>query len=293
MIYTLENDYLKIGVTTWGAQLCSVVRKCDGVEHMWQADKSVWGYHAPILFPYTGKLVGGRMVAKDQSYEGGQHGFARLMEHTLVRQTEDQIVLKLTDSHETLGKWPYRFCLRSTFTLEGDSVRHTLTVENRDAEVMPFGIGYHPAFAIPFDDRHTSADYAFRFDTVQSPMCIDCLPDGLVNGKCYYYASNIREIPLTEQLFANDSYCMAGLTAKTLGIYEKDTGRGVECSLEGFPYTLIWSKPNWPTPFVCIEPWMSLPGVAGGSQHWDDRSAAAVLEPGQSWSVELKTRFVR
>ena len=34
MDYTLENEYLKVTVTTFGAQVKSVIRKCDGVEHM-------------------------------------------------------------------------------------------------------------------------------------------------------------------------------------------------------------------------------------------------------------------
>ena len=41
--FTIENEYLKVTVTTWGAQVKSVIRKCDNVEHIWQADKSVWG----------------------------------------------------------------------------------------------------------------------------------------------------------------------------------------------------------------------------------------------------------
>ena len=59
--FTIENEYLKLTVTTWGAQVKSVVRKCDGVEHIWQADKAVWGYHAPILFPHAGKVVDGKI----------------------------------------------------------------------------------------------------------------------------------------------------------------------------------------------------------------------------------------
>ena len=42
MEYILENEQLKVTVTTWGAQVKSVIRKEDGVEHIWQADKSVW-----------------------------------------------------------------------------------------------------------------------------------------------------------------------------------------------------------------------------------------------------------
>ena len=146
--FTIENEYLKLTVTTWGAQVKSVIRKCDGVEHIWQADKAVWGYHAPILFPHCGKVVDGKIEAKGQIYESTQHGFARLMEHDFVDQTEDTIVLELCSNEQTLKNFPYEFRLVSTFTLEGDTVHHTLTVENLDAEKLPFGIGYHPAFTI-------------------------------------------------------------------------------------------------------------------------------------------------
>ena len=36
MDFVLENDYLKVTVTSKGAQVASVLRKIDGVEHMWQ-----------------------------------------------------------------------------------------------------------------------------------------------------------------------------------------------------------------------------------------------------------------
>ena len=120
MEYIIENEYLKVTVTTWGAQVKSVIRKCDGVEHIWQADKSVWGYHAPILFPHCGKLVDGKLEAKGKVYESSQHGFARGMEHELVAKNKDTLVLQLAHSPETLAKWPWKFRLMSAFTLEGD-----------------------------------------------------------------------------------------------------------------------------------------------------------------------------
>ena len=105
--FTVENEYLKLTVTTWGAQVKSVVRKCDGVEHIWQADPEVWGYHAPILVPHAGKVVDGKIEAKGKVYESGQHGFARLMEHDFVEQSADTIVLELCSNEETLAKFPY------------------------------------------------------------------------------------------------------------------------------------------------------------------------------------------
>lgn len=292
MDYSIENEYLKVTVTTWGAQVKSVVRKCDGVEHMWQADKSVWGYHAPILFPHAGKVVGGIIHAKGKDYPSGQHGFARLMEHDFVEKNKDTIVLELCSSPATLEKFPYEFRLVSAFTLENDTLHHTLTVENLDSEVLPFGIGYHPAFAIPFDDKHTAEDYELRFSDMESPLCLTCQPDGLVQGKCYYLGSNIASIPIDERLFANDSHCMTNLVSSTLGIYERDTGRAVICDIADFPYTLIWSKPGTPK-FVCIEPWHSLPSPRKSTTDWNRKPAAAILAPGEAWSTTLSTRFAR
>ena len=292
MEYTIENEYLKLTVTTWGAQVKSVVRKCDNVEHIWQADKAVWGYHAPILFPHAGKVVDGKIIAKGKTYESGQHGFARLMEHDFVEQSRDTIVLELCSSEETLAKFPYEFRLISTFTLEGDTVHHTLTVENLDEEELPFGIGYHPAFTVPFDDKHVATDYELRFSEMESPICINNLPHGLMHGNLYYLGSNIQSIPVDERLFANDSHCMVGLKSQTLGLYEKGTGRGVVCNISEFPYTLIWSKPGMPK-FVCIEPWHSLPSPENGTSNWNEKPAAAVLQPNEAWSCTLSTSFVR
>ena len=292
MEYTIENEYLKLTVTTWGAQVKSVVRKCDGVEHIWNADKSVWGYHAPILFPHTGKVVDGIIEAKGGRYESTQHGIARAMEHELTAMTEDTIVMELRSSPETLERFPYEFALVSTFTLENDTLHHTLTVENWDEEELPFGIGYHPAFTVPFDDKHVATDYELRFSEMESPLCIGCLPKGLVHGDCYYLGSNIRSIPIDEQLFANDSHCMTNLRSGTIGIYEKGTGRAVVCDIREFPYTLIWSKPGMPK-FVCIAPWQSLPSPENGTTNWNEKPAAAILNPGESWSTTLSTSFVR
>lgn len=292
MEFVIENAYLKVAVTTKGAQVKSVVRKCDGVEHIWQADPAVWGYHAPILFPYAGKVQDGIITIDGKTYDGSrQHGFARNLEHTPVFCGENTIVLELTETEETLALWPFAFRLVSTFTLDGDTLHHTLTVENHGEGDMPFGIGYHPAFAVPFDEKHTYEDYQLRFDSVESPICLKT-ENGLISEKHYCLGKNIQAIDVDEHLFDNDSHCMTGLSSHTLGLYEKDTGRGVVCSIRAFPYVLIWSKPGVPH-FVCIEPWNSLPSPVDGGTEWAEKPAAAILAPGQSWSTTLTISFVR
>ena len=87
--------------------------------------------------------------------------------------------------------------------------------------------------------------------------------------------------------------CMAGLRTKTIGIYEKGTGRKITCNVEGYPYALIWSAPAKPVRFVCIEPWHSLPAAETDPQQWSQRAAAACLAPGESWETTLSTTFER
>ena len=293
MRYSIENDTLRLTVDTHGAEAVSVIHKPTGAELLWSGDPSVWGRHAPILFPYTGKLTGGKMIAKGVEYAGGQHGFARDVEHAMTRHTADTLEFELHANPETLPKWPYAFVLRSTFVLDGETIHHTLTVENPVEEQLRFGIGYHPAFNIPFDAQHTTTDYEFRFDQPESPVILDARPNGLLSGKCYYQWKNQQAIQLTDDLFANDSFCMAGLRTKTIGIYEKGTGRKITCNVEGYPYALIWSAPAKPVRFVCIEPWHSLPAAETDPQQWSQRAAAACLAPGESWETTLSTTFER
>ncbi len=293
MEYVLENESLRLTVDARGAEAVSLISRAIGDELLWCGDGAVWGRHAPILFPYTGKLPGGALKAKGGTYAGGQHGFARDMTHSLVWKTEDLLILELRADGKTRALWPYDFVLRSIFRLEGKTVHHTLLVENPSEEKLQFGIGFHPAFAVPFDAAHRPEDYVFRFDQPESPLCVSALPDGLLNGSSYYLAANTREIPLTADLFDHDSHCMVNLKSRRLGIVEKDTGRNVTCSIEGFPYCLIWSKPTRPYRFVCIEPWHSLTGEAGASQDWESRPAAAILARGQTWQTTLSTTFDR
>jgi aldose 1-epimerase len=287
----IENDRIKVAVADHGAELCGIYDKKRGHEVVWQADPKYWNRHAPVLFPFVGKVCGGQYRYKGVSYPMGQHGFAREKNHAFLDRTEDTLRFVLTDDAETMTRWPYKFRLISSFRLEKDTVYHTLTVENQDTEPMPFGVGYHPAFAVPFDAGHTFADYVLRFSEMESPLCVSCLPHGLVTNQLYSLGSNLKEIPVDESLFANDSHCMLNLRSQTLGLYEKDTGRAVICDISQFPYTLLWSKAGKPH-FVCIEPWMSLPSPEGGSRDWSEKPAAYILRPGQSQSITLPMRFV-
>ena len=84
-MHTLENEFLKVSVADAGAELSSVIDKESGLERVHDANPEVWNRHAPILFPFVGKVVGGVYRIGNEEYEmKTQHGFARDMEFDVV-----------------------------------------------------------------------------------------------------------------------------------------------------------------------------------------------------------------
>lgn len=293
MEFVLENEFLRATVESHGAELVSVVNKQTGAQMLWQADPAVWDRHAPVLFPYCGRLKDGAFTHKGVRYEGGGHGFARDMEHTLRQQSADSVTLCLEANALTMQRFPFAFQFITTYSLEGNTVCHRVEVINDSDEVMPFGLGFHPGFNCPFEEGRATQDYVLRFDVPQSPVVVETgEKDGLVTGQRRQLFVNQTDIPLTDTLFDHDSICMTDLTAHTLSLVEKDSGRSVDVEITGFPYVLIWSKAG-PVKFVCIEPWHSLPDARDASGEWSEKPAAARLNPGQRFATTLKMRFAR
>ena len=74
MIYTLENDSLKVQVNSHGGELWSIQTK-DGAEYLWQGDETYWKDRALNLFPYIARLTEGKYMLDGKTYEMPIHGF--------------------------------------------------------------------------------------------------------------------------------------------------------------------------------------------------------------------------
>ncbi len=58
--HVIENEYLRATVADAGAELISVREKASGAERIWTGDPAVWNRHAPLLFPFVGKVIDGQ-----------------------------------------------------------------------------------------------------------------------------------------------------------------------------------------------------------------------------------------
>lgn len=100
-IWSLENSELILEVSDAGAELSRIYDKKKKREVLWNADAKYWGRHAPLLFPFVGKLNGGVYHYEGKEYAMSAHGFARDSAFTLVEQSSTTVTHCLKASEAT------------------------------------------------------------------------------------------------------------------------------------------------------------------------------------------------
>ena len=85
---TLSNSVLTVQIAEHGAELQSI--KKDGKEYLWQGDAKFWGRRSPVLFPIVGRVWNNKYRHAGNTYEIGQHGFARDMNFKLTYKEEQR-----------------------------------------------------------------------------------------------------------------------------------------------------------------------------------------------------------
>ena len=60
MLYTIENEQIRVEISDRGAEIMSIVGKKSGHEYLWQGDAKYWASRATVLFPICGRLTEGK-----------------------------------------------------------------------------------------------------------------------------------------------------------------------------------------------------------------------------------------
>ena len=291
MLHTIQNECLSVTVDELGAQLWSI-RTTDGTEVLWQGDARYWADRALTIFPYVARLWQGQYEMDGQTYRMPIHGFAPGSVFATAEKTDTKLALVLTDSEETLAQYPRRFALRMIYALEGDMLSVTHEVENRDERSMYFGLGGHPGFNVPLEAGRAFEDYRLRFGKKCKPVRVGFSPDCFVNGEDTPFA--LEEgciLPLAHDLFDSDAIVLAGMS-REVTLEAPGSRRSVTVAYPDMPYLGIWHWPKTDAPYVCIEPWASLPARHGQRTVFEQQEDLIRLEPGKTyrsrWTVQIR-----
>lgn len=250
----LENNDLRVSIHPKGAELTSIYHKPSGIEHLWQADPTVWSWHAPNLFPVVGGCLHNQLLIEGESYPIERHGFARQSTFETAESTASHAIFSLRSNASTRVHFPYEFEFQLLYELTGPRLTVTYRVVNRDDKTVYFSVGAHPAFAVPFHVNEHYEDYFIEFDRPE-PLTTHLLSSaGYFTGETEVIPTDGRRLPLTKHVFDRDALVFKDLLSRRVVIRSDKHEHSVAVEYPAFPYLGLWAKPG--APFVCIEPWL-------------------------------------
>ena len=304
MIYTLKNSEMEVQVSSKGGELVSL-RDADQTEYIWIGDARYWKRHAPQLFPCIGRLTNNQYKMDGALHEMGQHGFLRDYELTKVEREEQDIVLdgvadpagaaslhlQLTSDASTRQLYDRDWTVDIFYRLCGKTLSVKFQVRNRDVRTMRFGYGIHPGFNVPLNPALRFEDYRLDFHETSTPKQMELTERYTISGGMHDYAlEEGRYLPLQHSLFDHDAIILKDMPhTVTLGS-QKDEKK-VTVTFPDMPYLGIWHAPETDAPFVCIEPWSSLPSTDGVIDEFETKPDFITVEPEEtytnSWSISI------
>lgn len=263
-----------------GAEVISVINNI-GVEFMWQANPQIWPRTAPVLFPIVGKLCNNQYHINEQTYQLGQHGFARDLMFNVISHNNDKAVFELTHTNETLKIYPFKFTFQITYTLNQNNLNCQYVVCNLSPTPMPFNIGAHPGFALP--DENLS-NYQVLFECDEKPER-HLLSNGLFNGTTQVIPIENKTLNLHVNLFDDDAIVMKNIASSWVNLKHTKSPWQIAILFKGFNSLGIWTKQQCQQ-FVCIEPWIGYADNVEGNGSFFNKPDIIVLQESQTFAVD-------
>lgn len=276
----IENEVMKVSVADFGAELCSVLDKETGVERVWDGNPEIWNRHAPILFPFVGKVTGGVYRIGEKEYQmKTQHGFARDMEFECVEASANAVTHRLTATDTTKEIYPFDFELLVTHKLDDENPRVLQViweVINHSEETMYYSIGGHPAFTLPVETSEERKEYFLEFPNRDK---IDYISINLENA--FIEADVVYPLELDNgfvQFFdkIHDTLIFDYQNIEAVRIARPDKTPYVTMTCEQFPMFGIWAKKKGN--FICLEPWFGRSDDNGFTGTLEEKSGVEKLE---------------
>lgn len=290
MNHVISNHYLTVTIAELGAEIQSI-EAADGTQFFWNGEKSIWPKHGPNLFPYLANLTDGKYTFEGKTYEMGLHGFVPYSVLSVREKSSDQITFVLQANETTLACYPFTFQYQVTYALEENKLKVTYTVDNQDSKTMYFGIGGHPGFHMPIDPSLTFEDYHLTFQQTCNPTRITFSDRGGVTGEIPYPIHD-NKIALNHRLFDDNAIVLKGAGHSIL-ISSDKSPKSIRVTFPSMPYVGIWHKAKSDVPFLCIEPWSSLPSRDGIVEDLAKQDNLVPLCSGMTyvntWSMEFTT----
>lgn len=286
MNYTISNDQIEVTVSDVGAELMSIKSLKDGTEFLWQGDPAFWAGRAYNLFPICGRLAEGKYTFRGETYEMNLHGFVRKSTLDATVLARDKIDFGLRSDERTKAMYPFDFEYHICYSLVGSTVKMEISVINHTDSTMPFALGGHPGFNVPLAGAGAFEDWRLEF-------CPECEPVHVVFSDACLTTEERKPFPLEDgkilrlrhDLFDHDAVVLTG-TSHRVSLKSDLSPHSVTVEVpDAMKYLGIWHAPKKEAPYVCIEPWTSLPAYDGRVDDLETKEDMFELSPLASYEL--------
>lgn len=291
MEYEIKNAQLCVRISSKGGEFRSI-QDSEGKEYLWQGDEATWTDRGPNLFPYIARMTDKTYTFRGKTWHMDIHGFLPYSEMELLSREEKKLVLGLDSSAETLEKYPFAFSLEIQWELKENALEITYRILNKDTKTMYFGIGGHPGFRVPWNNDTEFEDYFLDFGESTEPTRVGFSDDCFVSGNDVPFAlRENRYLDLKHDLFDQDAIVLHGMPRHVV-LSSKKCRKAIEVEFPKMQYVGFWHWPKTEVPYVCIEPWSSLPSRKGIVEDLEKQENLISLEAGgtyeNQWRITLK-----
>ena len=291
----LNNEYLQIEISRLGGELRSI-QTMDHHEFLWQGRDPYWKSRAIHLFPFVGRLYQSSYRHQGKLYSINQHGFLRdsLMQEHKINETTG--FFSLHDSLETKKYYPFSFSLQIQYELIDSSISITYTITNTDSQIIYFAIGGHPGFNVPFYDNKNFEDYEIYFENPNNPKRILFTENFLISEEEEEERFPLLEnhyLPLQHSLFDQNIVLLKNTGHSAILQSKTKAGPSICIQYPDSPYLGLWHTMQSDAPFICFEPWSSLPGRDCVLEDIDRMPTHIHLNPNELYKYQFKISIIQ
>lgn len=285
MKYTIFNDYVSVELNDLGANLESIKDR-NGKERLWQGDSRYWDGKSLTIFPFVARLTGGYYYMDGELHKMGIHGFSSSCTFEMVHKSSEKIEFLLKENENTYEAYPRRFEFRVLYELERETIRVRYTVSNMDDKIMYFALGGHPGFNVPLNPGESFDDYYLEFDFPKDIRRVGFTESLFITGNDEPFSlEKGTRLGLNHQLFDDDAIVLKN-SGHRVSLKSRINDNNIIIEYPQMNYLGLWHAPKTEAPYICIEPWSSLPAVQDVITVFEEDDNLISLNPGTSYTNE-------
>jgi galactose mutarotase-like enzyme len=279
------------------------------------AGNQAFSFGGAILAPYANRIrgrpvagareiearVGEAPVRLPRNWGGKAPGAAQYAMHGLILATPvayaqpsaDRVTGHL-DAGDFGGRWPSRTAMHFEWRLAGGGLELAVTVRNTGPEPLPFGLGWHPYFALPSGRR----DQARLRLAAAARVEVDDYDQVLPTGRLLDTAGTPYDFSAPTGRALGDLYlddCFTGLARQdgrvAVELIDPAAGIGFRISSPTLQVKAVQVYAPLDQAFVAIEPQFNLADPYGETWPAGLDTGMAQLAPGRTLTYDVRVEL--